>query len=398
MKFRYTVIDPDGRRQKGQLEADNAEAARDQLLDSNFRILELRAVRSLLPPEVDSGPALTLRQRALFSDQLQVMVNAGIPLERSLEALSSSLDLAAAEVASTLREKIQHGSSLSEAMAGLPAAFDHVYLQLVKVAETTGQLHEVLKVLARRLLREAERRSQLASALAYPSFILLFAVAMVMLLVYWMMPPFLEVFQQLHLELPWITRFLMQVSQNYWVPTLLLLLLFAPLLMWLFADRHPSLARALDLFKQHAPVAGEFTQHTVLARTCRGLAMMVRAGVSLQQALRVVQKPTSGLLSLDRALAQIEAAVRDGCTLSESMNSHPTFPVDLVKLVAVGEEAGAVDRPLEQWASMTDERLDYRLRAMLDLVEPALLLFLGAAVTVVLLAVFTPMFTLVSSL
>lgn len=397
MKFEYRAIGLHGDEKRGEVQAASEGEARALLKSRGLKVKELRRPRkrrAMSSTGVESGPYLSAKQLALFTVQFEVMLAAGVPIGEALAALSRTDDLDLAEMASTLEQQILGGRKLSQSMAILGNTFPALYLQMVRVGEETGRLHLVLRMLGRNLELEADRRRRLVGALVYPIAVLLFSILVVSVLVFYMLPPFLAVFAQTGTQLPGLTVALMTLVTHPLLPwSTLFLVAGAAGLVW-GSQRHAECREICQEFLFKVPAIGPLMRRTILTRICENLSLMVATGVHLHHGLVVLRRPTSGSREMDQALERVAEHVSEGDSLSQALEGQPLFPSDLVAFVAVGEESEGVANPLDRWAKMSQERINYRLDTLLTLIEPMLLMGLGVVVAVILLAVFMPMFSM----
>ena len=429
-KFLYQGVDRSGRPKDGLLLAVSLEEARRQLEERQLKVLILkpadgssvqtsepapdppravplpepvappRAVPSRRDAVPEASPRLSLRQLNLLAIQLSVMMNAGLSYFRALSALSEAEDLATAHVANQLAQRIHDGYSLSRAMASMPGTFDDFFVRMVKVGETTGNMHQVLHMLTDALTRQEKQRSRVMGALAYPAFILAASGLMVAFLVYYMLPGYLTLFAQTGVETPFFTRALIWLSRSP-IPLVGIGLPLGALgLLYASAPRLEASRRALDYLRFHTPGIKLWFRKALLIRICRNLALMTSTGIGLHDGLQILTSPSTGFPAMDRALLSARDGITNGDSLADSLGAQPAeiIPPFLVQAVAGGEQIGKVPHFLEKWADMLEEDLDYTIDSFIQMLEPIMLLVMGVIVGFVVLAAFMPVFTLIRTL
>lgn len=433
-KFLYQAVDRSGRPKDGLLLAVSPEEARRLLEERQLKVLLLKpadsgAVQTSEPapapvaapapsaptpqrPTVaraaprarettpEASPRLSLRQLNLLAIQLSVMMNAGLSYFRALSALAEAEDLTTAHVANQLAQKIHDGYSLSRAMASMPGTFDNFFVRMVKVGETTGNMHQVLAMLTEALTRQEKQRSRVMGALAYPAFILAASGLMVAFLVYYMLPGYLTLFTQTGVETPFFTRALIALSRSPLPLVGLGLPLGALGLLYLSAPRLEASRRALDYLRFHTPGLKIWFRKALLIRVCRNLALMTSTGIGLMDGLQILTSPTTGFPAMDAALLSTRDHIANGASLADSLaaQSAEVIPRFLVQAVEGGEAVGKVPHFLDKWADMLEEDLDYTIDSFIQMLEPLMLLAMGFIVGFIVLAAFMPVFTLIQTL
>ncbi|MBI3926120.1 MAG: type II secretion system F family protein [Armatimonadetes bacterium] len=423
--YGYRCLEMDGTTISGTLTASSEEEARQQLIERGLRILELErpgrkarpapperipaeAVRApeapptQRPPPVvlpkAAGVRLPLRALNLFTLQFEVMISAGITYLRALEALANTPDLQVAQVAHQLLDKVSAGTALSKGMASMPRTFDAFYVRMVRVGETTGSMHRVLRQIGQALSRDQEKRSRLISALTYPAMVLTASLLMITFLVYFMLPGYLVLFTETGAELPLPTRALVWISSSSF-PLLLVSGLVAALLALVVSARyHPRSRRTLERLVHRIPRIGSLLRQYLVIRVVRNIALMLHTGVPLMEALDLLSRPTTGDAEMDLALQEVRSELASGAGIAQAFRVSPRFPRFLVDAIAAGEEVGKVPEFLERWAGMLEEDLEYSLDALIQLLEPAMLMVMGLVVGFIVLAAFLPVFALLKTL
>ncbi|GAB6876234.1 type II secretion system F family protein [Thermaerobacter litoralis] len=390
-----------GRKVQGRIEAESISQVLGLLHASGYTPLAIRResrwrdadIRELLGLRRSS---LATRERAAFFRQLATMVRAGLPLSAAMESLIEQSRGRLRQVSAGVLRDIRSGQLLHEALARQGGAFDEVHVALVRAAELAGRLDEVLSRLASDEERRLRVEGKVRSALAYPAFVLVVALAVVAVMVTFIVPTFVGIFEQFDVPLPWPTRFWVALMTH---PGLMYLVLVVTGLLitavWLWA-RSATGRRYVDAWLLRAPVFGPVVRSLVVARVTRGLASMVRSGFPLLDALDAAAR-LAGNHVFRVALEETRKGVERGGGLSAALRVGGVFPALVVDLVAIGERSGALDELLERAATVAEEETDNRLAALTSLLEPVLVVLMGGVVGFIALSVFLPLFSLMSS-
>jgi general secretion pathway protein F len=389
--FKFEASDPAGRIEKGLVEADSAVAAR----------AALRA-RGLIPLAVDdvkpTGPA-TVRLRRRFNDaelalttrQLSSFLAAGLPVA---QALGATIDQAeqpgVREIFAAVRSDVFAGHRLAEALAQFPREFPEVYRATVAAGEDSGELAGVMERLAQYLEERQALRGKVSAAFIYPAVVTLVAIAIVIFLMAYVVPQVVEVFRQSRQGLPWPTRFLLGTSAVVRVAGIWILLALVAggfgFRAWL---KIPARRLAWHGFLLRLPLFGRILRGLDTARFASTLSILSGAGVPLLRALEAARATLVNSV-LANAVTQIIEQVREGNTLSGSLARSMFFPPVLVHLAARGESTGQLSTQLERAATNLSREAERRAIALSTLLEPLLILAMGAIVLGIVLAVLMP--------
>jgi len=391
--FRYEALDDSGKVQRGVLEVDSPRHARKVLRDRGLWTLSVdplagakgaprgRRLRGALPA---SDLALLLRQFATLLD-------AGLTLEASLDALIEQADTQAQrELLAGVRAEVLAGQSLSRAMERYPRAFPELYRSPVAAGEQSGRLAEVLARLADFAEAREALRSRITLAFLYPALVTLVAVAVVAALLAYVVPQVVAVFQNTHQTLPWLTRALIATSDlaRVWGVYALAGFLVLGWLGWRVL-RVPSARFRAQSFLLSLPLAGPLIRAAAATRVASTLSILIGSGVPLLGALQAAAG-SAGNLPMRRAVEETARAVREGASLSGSMAQTRRFPPLMVHLAASGESSGRLGAMLERAASAQRIQLEHRLSVLVAFLEPALIVAMGAIVLAIVLAILMP--------
>ena len=388
--FRYEAVDAAGRARRGIQEAPSARAVRDQLrIDGLFptAIEPAAAIRTARTEATRLGSA-TL---SLTTRQLATLVASGMPLDDALAAVAEQSDHPAAKrMLEAIREQVGAGEPLAAALSRFPNSFSELYRGLVAVGGETGQLGDVLARLADYLEARQALRAKFTTALIYPALITVIAMAVIATLLLYVVPQIVAVYQQSRQTLPLLTRALIATSDFlratgwYWLGAGAVLAFAATLLLrrQVWRERMQSLLLRL-------PVIGRVLSGLDTARFASTLAILTGSGAPLLRALETA----AGVIwaqPIRRAAQSAAARVREGVTLSRSLASERVFPPLLVHLVANGEQSGQLPAMLARAAREQEDDVERRLTWLAALVQPLLIVAMGAIVLVLVLAVMLP--------
>ncbi|MGE0492340.1 MAG: type II secretion system F family protein [Vulcanimicrobiota bacterium] len=337
--------------------------------------------------------SLTRSQVAAFTLQLSIMIDSGIPLLRALEALTLSDEDGPALLAERVCVQLHRGNSLSAALRNFPEHFDRTFTGSLKVGEKTGCLHLVLANLASQLEHAERERQRLVSSLTYPIALLVTTFLMIGFLIYYMLPRFLPFFLASGQPLPGPTRVVMALSGNPAIKVAPLLLGAAFILLW--TNRHrQGLIDAWSAVVTRLPLLGRVVLLRDLSRICLQLAIQVESGVRLDDALATTARSTSTSRTRE-ALMRVWRGVREGEELGTLFRQEADFPPLLWQAVVTGENSGKLASMFRRVGRMFGEQSQLRLEAVLQLLEPAVMAFMGLVVGSIVLACFLPIYQLV---
>ena len=340
--------------------------------------------------EVDLS-RVTVRDIALMTRQLAVLLNAGMPLVESLSALIEQTTRPKLQKAIfDVRDRVREGSRLAAALAAHPKVFAPLYVNMVRAGESSGALERVLFRLADIMEHDAKMRAQVLSTLAYPAFMCLFAVAIISFLMLVIVPRITALFERREQKLPRLTEILITTTDfigAYWylITGAVLLLLF----VWRYWVTRPDGRRAWDRFKLTVPVYGSLQVKMVCARFARTLGTMLESGLTMMKALEVVNTVVQNK-HFEDAMEDIKAGVRRGRDLAIPMKESGVFPPMLIHMVELGQRSGEIEGMLIKVAEIYDEDVRLSLDALVSLLEPVIIVIMGLFVGLLVLAILLP--------
>ncbi len=387
--FRWEAVDGQGRLKQGVAEADTARAVRDQLRAQGLTPTAIAAAgaRADAFASVRLPPALL----ALTTRQLATLALSGMPLDQALGAVAEQADDArAARLAASLKSHVTAGESLQAALSRYPRAFSPLYRGLVAAGAETGRLAEVLARLADYLEAREALRQKVVLALIYPAIVTVIAFAVIAVLLAYVVPQVVSVYQQSRQALPWLTQALIAASAFFratgwlWLAALAL-----GAVAFTLALRRPAFRARWHALVLRLPVAGRLARSLDTARFASTLAILVGSGAPLLRSLDAAADVVR-MLPLRAAAGAASALVREGVALARALREQRVFPPVLVHLVASGEQSGRLAPMLERAAEELERDAERRLAWLAALLQPALIVVMGAIVLVLVLAVMLP--------
>jgi len=387
--FRWEAVDGEGRLKQGVLEAETPRAVRDQLRAGGLTPTAITAASAR--SDVFTSVRLPAPLLAMTTRQLATLALSGMPLDQALAAVAEQADDGrVAKLATNLRTQIAAGESLPAALARYPRAFSPLYRGLVGAGAETGRLAEVLARLADYLEAREALRQKIVLALIYPAIVTVIAFAVIAVLLVYVVPQVVSVYQQSRQTLPWLTQALIATSTFFratgWLWFGLALSAFVAVAI---ALRNPALRMRWHTVLLRLPVAGRLARSLDTARFASTLAILVGSGAPLLRSLDAATEVVR-MLPLRAGAANASGLVREGVTLSRALREQQMFPPVLIHLVANGEQSGRLAPMLERAAAELERDAERRLAWLAALLQPALIVVMGAIVLVLVLAVMLP--------
>ncbi|HYW53814.1 MAG TPA: type II secretion system F family protein [Dongiaceae bacterium] len=401
-QYRYTARTAAGELVRGSMEAPSADAV---LASLRTRALFVTAVGRETAFARALGRPLNLgrpSRRALlgFFRSFSTLVRAGVPMRRALDVtIERTSDGVLRESLRAVLADVEHGASLGDAMDRRPRAFARLYVAMVRAGEAGGILDDVLDRLATFLERDADLRKKVRSALAYPVVVVVAALGLLLFLIARIVPMFAQMFDAFHAELPATTRALLAVGGALQQPATWALaagLPAAAAVAVACAARTRRGALVLDHVRLRLPVVGPLLHKAITARIARMLGTLLRSGIELVTAIGVV-RPVAGSPAYAAALEHVDVALRAGDALTTPLEASRLFDPLAVALVRVGEETGLVDEMLLKVAGYFESDVDAAIATLGAVLEPALIVALGAVVGFIVFSVFIPLYSLIGS-
>lgn len=395
----YKVRDRSGRLLEGSLEADSTTLVANKLRQMGYVPIAIdKRETSALQREIrlPGSGRVKLRDVAVFSRQFATMINSGLSLLRSLYILAEQTEnKALAAIVNEVRQDVERGSSLSQALARHPRAFSRLYVAMVRAGETGGVLDEVLLRVAETIEKQVELKRKIKSAMTYPVVVFGLVLLIVTAMLLFVVPMFKGLYDELGGTLPLPTRVLIGVSSlvGRFFPFVVVAQVAA---VWGFkrwVQTEGGRAR-FDRVKLRVPVFGKLVHKTALTRFSRTLSVLLHAGVPILESLEITSE-TVGNTVISRAIKDVQGGVKAGESVARPLAHHAVFPPMVVQMMAVGEETGALDEMLTKVGDFYDQEVEATVNALTSLLEPLLILVMGGAVGSMVVALYMPMFNII---
>jgi type IV pilus assembly protein PilC len=333
---------------------------------------------------------------AIFTRQFSVMIDAGLPLVQCLEILGSQQESKTFKRALIqIRQDVESGSNLADAMRKHPKIFNDLYTNMVAAGEAGGILDTILQRLAQYIEKAVKLNSQVKSAMIYPVAVISIACIVVMVILWKVIPVFAALFKGLGAELPMPTQIVIALSNfiaAYWWLVILVVGTFVFALRKYYAT--PRGRRVLDGLLLKTPILGLLLRKIAVARFCRTLSTLTASGVPILDGLQITAR-TAGNSIIEDAIMATRKSVEEGKTISEPLGDTDVFPPMVVQMIAVGEQTGALDTMLSKIAEFYEDEVDIAVAGLMKLLEPVLIAFLGVAIGGIVIAMYMPMFDLI---
>ena len=354
-------------------------------------------------PRTDLGQSLSkllearpgVREKALFSNKMAALIDAGVPIVRGLEMMASQQKQPLFKRALTaICVEVNQGTTLGSAMRRWPMVFDRLMISMVEAGETGGVLDETLRRLAKLQEDVAKLQNQIKGALGYPIAVLVIAVAVFLGMTIFIIPQFADIFKSLGAELPAFTQMLVDLSELLRSPFSIYAVIVIALAIYLFTRYYTTAAgrMSVDKLLLKIPLFGDLILKSATAQFCRTYSALSRAGVPILQALEIL-KQTSGNAAVQEALEKARNDVQEGISLSKSLLSKQIFPDMALSMLAIGEETGEMDAMLSKVADFYEEEVSLIVKNLTAMIEPAMIVLVGGIVGAILVAMYLPMFS-----
>lgn len=401
--FSYRVRDPHGEIIAGQMSAASAEEVALRLRNDGKYVVSVEERGLIDQPRLDkeqirrNEAAKRIRRDDViaFSQQLAVMLDAGVPLSEALQTFCRQTKSAEFRtVLDVLSERVCAGEPLSAAMAQWPRVFPRLMVSLMKASEASGTLAMMLSRVGGYLAKERKTAKQIKGALSYPLFMLTLGVAITVFLMSVVLPRFAKLYEQRSALLPAPTRFLLSISEfltgqwMYYGPTLAALLV--GFLVW---RTFPSGRRTLDWMRLNIPILRTLYSQLYLTRATRTLATLLSAGVGLLDAIAITRGVTANVYWED-LWHEVEIGLRDGRSISDLFANTEVVPPNVASMIIAGDKAGKLPEVLEKIAIFSEEELDAAVKQTTSFIEPLMICLMGLVVGGVAIALLLPVFTI----
>jgi Type II secretory pathway, component PulF len=393
----------EGQTRKGEKKKGEIEAANEAALRGILRRQGLTSITVKQKPKNLSEYLPFLKQKVkekevvIFARIFATMINAGLPLIQCLELLAQQeQNKTFAQIITAIKEDIEGGSTLSDALRKYPKIFDDLFVNLVAAGESGGILDVILQRLSNYMEKAMKLKSKVKGAMTYPASVLVISIAVVSLLLVKVIPTFQKMFEGFGGELPGPTQFLITLSayaQKYFLVAIIALAIAVYAFRRYYKTEKGTLL--IDGLILKSPVFGPLLKKVAVARFTRTMSTMMTSGVPILEGLAIVSK-TAGNKIVENALIRVRKSISEGKTIAEPLLETGIFPPMVVQMIAVGEATGALDAMLSKIADFYDDEVDTAVDAMTALLEPFMMVFLGGVVGGMIIAMYLPIFKMAS--
>ena len=396
----FKAMDLAGGKAKGEVEADSKQAVADQLKARGLVVLEIADKHSSREINLTFMQSVSAADLAVFSRQLSTMITSGMSILRALYVLEDQTEnKLLKETIVQVRKDVEAGLPLSDSMERHPKVFSPLFVAMTRAGETGGLLEGSLLRVADQLEKDASLRRQIRSAMIYPILVIVFAIGVMLALVAFLVPVFENVFKEFGGELPAITKVSVKMSHLVTHQWWLLFGVSAAVIVGFLKWKSSSWGRPQwDRFRLRVPMKiGAIVQEVAIARWSRTLAALTGAGVPLLQALEITGQ-TGGNIVVEEAMTEVIASVKRGGSISAPLQQIPIFPSMVTHMVGVGEETGALDAMLDKIADFYEDRVDASVKALTSIMEPIMIIVIGAIVGFIVISMYMPLFTVYNNI
>ncbi len=338
-------------------------------------------------------------QLSNFTVQLATLLEAGLPIVRSLRILENQLQAGGLkEQVRTVADDVEGGSSLSEALARHPGTFDRLYVSMVRAGEAGGVLDVIMRRLGDFLEKSVRLKRRIIGAMIYPAVIIVVALAVLGFVMAFIIPRFQKLFKEFGAQLPFITETLLSISSffvNYWYVFVLGVVAIVVLFKLLASSGGGR--SFMDRTKMSLPLVGDVYKKAILARFARTLGTLVASGVPILQALGIV-KEAIGNAVVESAVENVTSSIKEGESIADPLRQSGVFDEIFVNMVSVGEETGDLDKMLNRIADNYEEDVDVKVESMMSVLEPVMIVCIGAVVGLIVIALFMPLMSIIKRL
>ena len=402
--FAFRAVDLAGVPSRGELEASSKAQVAEQLRQRGLIVLDVSEQREALKLEsvFQRFKSVNMRELSVFSRQFATLIASGMPMLRSLYTLEDQTEDEMLKPAiAGLRNDVEAGSSLNQAMERQPGVFDPLYRSMVRAGEGAGRLEDALDRVAVQLEKLDALRRQVRSAMMYPAVVFGLAIVVMLVIVSFVVPVFVGIFEEItadngeSAELPLMTKITVGMSDavtgRWYILFPALAVLTYLFLRWKKTDRGRI---AWDKFTLKIPMKiGDVVQKVALARWSRTFSGAVSSGVPILQAIEI-SGHTAGNAVIQQAMGDVYASVKKGGSIAKPLQDNPAFPPMVSHMVAVGEESGQLETMLEKIADFYDAEVDAKVKALTSLIEPIMIMVVGVMVGFIVISMYLPIFSL----
>jgi type IV pilus assembly protein PilC len=390
--FSYVARDTaSGREIRNTVEAATEQAAITALLNRNLLVVSIQ--ERVTKKGRTSGGRVALQDLVMFTRQLATMVDAGLAMVQSLQALADqTTNKVMRDVIKDVCTRVEGGDSFSEALSKHPKVFNRLFICMVAAGEKGGLLAEILSRLATYLENTARLRRKVKSSMMYPVVVTVVAIGITIFLLVKVVPVFGDIFSSFGAKLPAPTQALITVSnavRHYLI--LIIMGMGAAVYGWLYFLKTKQGREFWDAKRIKLPVFGHIAHKICLARFTRTFASLIRSGVPILEVMNIVSN-TCGNVVMEKAIKTAAGDIERGESISTALAKHPVFPSMILRMLSAGEQTGKIDSMMERISDFLDEEIETILSGLTALIEPMLIVFLGVVVGSIVICMFLPIF------
>jgi type IV pilus assembly protein PilC len=382
----------------GERVASSVEEVTRLLQKEQIQVVNVTAKRMGFTIPFLKREKVKLKELAIYSRQLSVLIDAELPLIQSLNILSEQAkNKYFKRVINTVREDVEAGSTLNQAKRKFPKAFDDLYCNLIASGEQSGSLDIMLRRLSEYIEKTVKLRSKVKQAMIYPVAIVAFAIIVAIFLLWKVIPVFAAIFMDLGAPLPALTAFIVGLSHFVQKYILFIFIAIIGLIIGFRYFRRTKQGRWMtDRWILKIPLFGELLRKVAISRITRTLSTLVSGGVPMLEALKITSSTANNVL-LETAVMNARQAVSEGKSLTDSLKETGHFPFMLTQMVSVGEATGTLDEMLTKLADFYDDEVDASVSALLSIMEPVLMIGVGGLVGSLVISMYLPIFSLMQA-
>ncbi len=398
--FVFKAMDVAGVPAGGEVEANSKQDVADQLKERGLVVIDIAHKYRSKELNLELFARVKAKDLAVASRQLATMVSSGMTILRALYVLESQTEskLLASTVAQ-VRQDVEAGLLLSDALERHPKVFGPLYVAMVRAGEAGGVLEECLLRTADQLEKDAALKRQVRAAMIYPTLVISFAVIVLLALVAFLIPVFENVFKEFHGNLPALSQFMVDFSHLLTKQWYVLIVVVVAVIFAFVSFKRSKWGRPhWDAAKLRVPLKiGDVVQKVALARWSRTFASLTTAGVPIIQAIEITGK-TAGNIVVERAMDDVIASVKAGGRISDPLEKSRVFPAMVSHMIGVGEETGALDSMLTKIAEFYEDEVAAAIKALTSIMEPAMIILVGGIVGVIVISMYLPLFNVYNSI
>ena len=396
--YKYEAVNRAGETVSGKLEAEGQNIVVEKLRGMGLMAVDIKELKQSSFAQLKMKSKVKLGDLSLFSRQMSAMLNAGIPLTRALFTLSRQVtNKSLGDALNDIAGNVEGGISFSEALKGYPDVFNELYVNMISAGETGGNLEETLNRLSNQLQKDKELRDNIKSASFYPAAVFSFAIIILFAMLFFLVPIFVGFFPP-DVDLPLPTQIIISLSdglQAYWY------IVFPVIVLIFFGLRAYAKSevgkRTLDRLKFRIPVFGELIRKSVVASFARTFSTMMATGLPVVQSLAASGNATGNTMVIDATRLAGEK-IQEGSSVAGPLEESGIFPAMVTHMVAVGEETGDIPEMMDKVAAFFEEEVSTMTKALTSLIEPLMLVVIGVLVGGMLIALYLPIFTVITEL